>query len=80
MAKKKNKNSFEDDLKRLEEISSTLESENIGLNDSMSLYEEGIKLSKNCLQTLKKAELKITELRNELGKIAEESETELSDN
>ena len=80
MAKKKNKNSFEEDLKRLEEISSTLESENIGLNDSMSLYEEGIKLSKNCLQTLKKAELKITELRNELGKITEESETELSDN
>ena len=80
MAKKKNKNSFEEDLKRLEEISSTLESENIELDDSMSLYEEGVKLSKNCLQTLKKAELKITELRNELGKITEESETELSDN
>jgi exodeoxyribonuclease VII small subunit len=79
LAKKKSKNSFEDDLQRLEEISSTLESESIGLDDSMSLYEEGIKLSKNCLQTLKKAELKITELRNELGKIAEESETELPD-
>ena len=80
MAKKKNKNSFENDLQRLEEISSLLESENIGLDDSLALYEEGVKLSKDCLQTLKKAELKITELRNELGKIASESESEFSEN
>ena len=80
MAKKKNKDSFENDLQRLEEISSLLESENIGLDDSLALYEEGVKLSKDCLQTLKKAELKITELRNELGKIASESEPDFSEN
>ena len=80
MPKKKSKNSFENDLQRLEEISLLLESENIALDDSLALYEEGVKLSKSCLQTLKKAELKITELKNELGKIAEQSETELSDN
>ena len=76
MAKKKNKNNFEDDLKRLEEISSILESETVGLDDSVLLYEEGIKLSKNCLHSLKKAELKITELRNELSDLTEDSEDE----
>ena len=29
-----------------------------------------MKLSKSCLKTLKEAELKITELKNELGKIS----------
>ncbi len=66
MAKKKEKLNFENDLKRLEEISEILESGEIGLEDSVSLYEEGIKLSKNCLTTLKKAELKVSKLRNEL--------------
>jgi exodeoxyribonuclease VII small subunit len=79
LAKKKNKNNFEDDLRRLEEISSILESENIGLDDSVLLYEEGIKLSKNCLYTLKITELKITELRDELSELSEESESEFSD-
>jgi exodeoxyribonuclease VII small subunit len=66
MAKKKQKHNFEKDLSRLEEISELLESNEIGLEDSISLYEEGIKLSKSCLTTLKKAELKVTKLKNEL--------------
>ncbi len=56
----------EKDLSRLEEISELLENNEIGLEDSISLYEEGIKLSKSCLTTLKKAELKVTKLKNEL--------------
>ena len=66
MTKKKEQHNFEKDLSRLEEISELLESNEIGLEDSISLYEEGIKLSKNCLTTLKKAELKITKLKNQL--------------
>jgi len=66
MGKKKQKHNFEEDLSRLEEISELLESNEIGLEDSISLYEEGIKLSKSCLTTLKKAELKVTKLSNEL--------------
>jgi len=65
MAKKKQKHNFEKDLSRLEEISELLEN-NIGLEDSISLYEEGIKLSKSCLTTLKNAKLKVTKLKNEL--------------
>ena len=66
MGKKKQQHNFEKDLSRLEEISELLESNEIGLEDSISLYEEGIKLSKSCLNTLKKAELKVTKLKNEL--------------
>lgn len=66
MAKKKQKHNFEKDLSRLEKISELLENNDIGLEDSISLYEEGINLSKSCLTTLKNAELKVTKLKNEL--------------
>jgi len=66
MAKNKQKHNFEKDLSRLEKISELLENSEIGLEDSISLYEEGIKLSKSCLTNLKKAELKVTKLKNEL--------------
>jgi exodeoxyribonuclease VII small subunit len=70
MTKRKLKNSFEDNLSRLEEISELLESEQLGLDESISLFEEGIKLSKTCITTLKKAELKISELKSELSDVS----------
>jgi len=76
MGKKKQKHNFEKDLSRLEEISELLEN-NIGLEDSISLYEEGIKLSKSCLTTLKKAELKVTKLSNELTDLTSNSNKDL---
>ena len=69
MPKKKKKNTFEENLLRLEEISTLLEGEELGLDESISLFEEGIKLSKNCMTALKKAELKITELKSELSEV-----------
>ncbi len=65
MAKKNDKN-FEQSIKRLEEISNQLDKEDIGLDESIKLYEEGIKLAKYCYDTLKEAELKITELKKEV--------------
>jgi len=69
MAKKKNKSSFEHDLERLEEISQILEEEDVELEKAVSLFEEGVKLSKSCFVLLQNAELKITELKSELGKV-----------
>jgi exodeoxyribonuclease VII small subunit len=69
MTKKKSKSSFEQDLSRLEEISRILEEDNVELEKAISLFEEGVKLSKSCLKTLKESELKITELKSELGKL-----------
>ena len=61
----------------MEKISELLESNEIGLEDSISLYEEGIKLSKSCLTTLKKAELKVTKLKNELTNLTSNSNKDL---
>ena len=74
MAKKKSKSTFEQDLIRLEEISRILEEDNVELEESISLFEEGVKLSKSCLKTLKEAELKITDLKSELGKLTQVEE------
>lgn len=69
MAKKKTKSNFEHDLSRLEEISQILEEDGVELEEAIALFEEGVKLSKSCLKTLQQAELKITELKSELGKL-----------
>ena len=45
----KNKVTFEDNLKQLEEISELLENDETGLDESIKLYEKGIKLSKICI-------------------------------
>jgi len=74
MAKKKTKSNFEQDLSRLEEISRILEEDGVELEEAILLFEEGVKLSKSCLKTLKQAELKITELKSELGKLTQVEE------
>ncbi|MEN8192504.1 MAG: exodeoxyribonuclease VII small subunit [Bacteroidota bacterium] len=58
--------SFEDSLHRLKEISELLEDENTGLEESIKLYEEGVKLAKKCYTTLDQAEVKIKELKKDL--------------
>ncbi|NJD21419.1 MAG: exodeoxyribonuclease VII small subunit [Melioribacter sp.] len=63
---KKKENTFEESLNRLQEISNSLESGDVGLEESIKLYEEGINLAKLCYTTLKDAELKVTELKKQL--------------
>lgn len=63
---KKKENTFEESLNRLQEISNSLESGDISLEESIKLYEEGISLAKICYTTLKEAELKVTELKKQL--------------
>jgi len=63
---KKKENRFEDSLNRLQEISEALESGEVGLEESIKLYEEGISLAKLCFSTLKDAELKVSELKKQL--------------
>lgn len=67
MTKKKNI-SFEELFEKLEEITNKLEQGDIGLEESINLYEEGIKISKECYEMLRKAKLKITELKKEFEK------------
>ena len=51
--------SFEDALKRLEEIVHSLEEGDIGLNESLERYEEGIKLLRQSYELLQRAERRI---------------------
>lgn len=50
---------FEKELKRLEEISSKMENKTISLDESIALYEEGIKITKKLEEALKEAEKKV---------------------
>ena len=59
---KKKENNFESALKRLEEISDLLENEDTPLEDSISLFEEGIELKEFCEEKLKSAKLKIDKI------------------
>jgi exodeoxyribonuclease VII small subunit len=51
--------SFEEALERLEDIVSALEEGQVPLAESLARYEEGIKLLKQCYQSLSAAERKI---------------------
>lgn len=50
---------FEDGLKRLEEIVKMLERGDAPLDESLTLFEEGMKLIKNCGTALENAEQKL---------------------
>lgn len=56
----KNKLSYEESMKRLEEIIEKLESDDITLEESVALFQEGMILSKECDTILKDAEEKIS--------------------
>jgi|YNPMSStandDraft_1061717.scaffolds.fasta_scaffold01988_7 exodeoxyribonuclease VII small subunit len=55
--------SIEEALKKLEKISKELEDDNLELERAIELYEQGMSLSKQCYERLKKAELKIQEIK-----------------
>lgn len=53
------KPTFESQLTALEEIVNHLEKGDLPLNDSLSQFEKGIKLTKDCQQILSQAEQKV---------------------
>jgi exodeoxyribonuclease VII small subunit len=50
---------FETNLKRLEEIVHHLEDGSLPLEDSLKLFEEGVKISRLCTQKLTEAEKRV---------------------
>ena len=53
---------FEESLKKLEDIVSKMESEDLALEDSLKLFEEGMKLTRECGQRLNEIEKKVKTL------------------
>ena len=61
MAKENKENiSFEDTMKQLEQIVTELEKNDLDLDTSVTKFEEGMKLSKQCSQMLDDAEKRIS--------------------
>ncbi len=60
------KNQFEVNLEKLEDVVKTLESGQLGLEESIEKYEQGIKLYKDCKKTLDTIEKKISVLSESL--------------
>ena len=58
--------SFEQSLKRLEQIVETLEEGSVTLDEVLVMYEEGIRLSKDCLAQLQRAELTLKRLSKDV--------------
>lgn len=54
------KKSFEEQMEELEKIVNELENGKLNLDESVSKFEEGIKISKDCNKILEEAEKKIT--------------------
>ena len=50
---------FEKKLGRLEEIVGSMEEGDLALDESLKLFEEGVKLSRKCHEQLDKAEQKV---------------------
>ena len=76
MSKVKDKSlRFEDALRQLETLIERIESGQVGLEESLLAYEQGMKLITHCRSILEAAEKKITELSvNEQGKLTEDGE------
>ena len=65
--------SFEENLRRLEEIVQRLEEGNLALDESLRLYEEGIAAFRQCQRMLDEADLKIrTLVQTAEGELKEE--------
>ena len=57
--------SFEDRLRRLQEVVAALENGELPLEDSVRLYKEGLTLSRSCREQLEKARTEVRLLTEE---------------
>ena len=69
---KEKENNFESNLKKLEVIVDKLESGDIGLEESVKLYEEGMQIKKICDKKLKDIEMQIKKIKIEDNKVLKE--------
>lgn len=68
--------SFEETIKKLEQIADELEKGELNLDESVSKFEEGMELSKKCSEMLNNAEKRITILLqngNEIEELQEQN-------
>ena len=65
--------SFEENMEELEKVVAELEKGDLNLDDSVSRFEQGIKISKECSKILEESEKKITILVKKDDEMKEEN-------
>lgn len=60
--------SFEEALKKMDDIITKMDSDSISLEESVSLYTEGIKLADICDKELSKTKQKVSMIEDEINK------------
>lgn len=70
----KNKKSYEESVKRLQQIVAELEKPDISLEQSMKLFEEGVVLVKDCGEILETAQQKVEQLSGSIKFFSDEVE------
>lgn len=66
----KEKQAFEEDLKKLQRIVEELSSGKLTLGESLKKYEEGVKLAQSCSASLSSAQRKVELLMKKSGSYA----------
>ena len=61
---------FEASLEKLEKLVEKMEGGNLSLEESIKVFEEGVKLTKECQQALTRAEQKVKMLMDDNGEIS----------
>ena len=59
------KNNLESIMNRLKEISDKIENDKLNIDESINLFEEGMKLTKHCREILENAEFKVQKIIEE---------------
>ncbi len=78
---KKDTPDFEKTLEELEDIVQSLETGELSLEDSLTTFERGIKLTRQCQTALQEAEQRVTILLEKNGETVEEAfDTDNADN
>ncbi len=65
---------FEKNFQKLKQLVDRLEGENLGIEDSLKLYDEAIKLGKSCIDSLKESKGKLELLNKDLTRISLEQD------
>lgn len=69
MARKKTAVDFEQSLGALQTLVERLESGDLSLEDSLSAFEQGVALTRECQQALTQAEQKVSQLLEQDGQL-----------
>lgn len=63
---------LEEGFGKLDSIAHKLESGELSLDESISLFDESVKITKECLEILESGKGKLVVIKNELDKLIEE--------